>query len=106
MQLQAALDTQKLQQQKLAEVTKRLKDLEQKAKEAGITDLNSNIDLISNTSSQNGNAKGNQSTREKLIREKRIHEQNLVSLRKKITMELQLKKKEIDKYTTQKDNFS
>jgi hypothetical protein len=55
--LQAAIETQKMQQQKMAEVSKRLKELEAKAKEAGINDQ-STIDQIS-TGSQKGDAKGN-----------------------------------------------
>ena len=80
-----------------------MKDLEAKAKQCGIIDLN-NLDSLSNASSSN--SKGNVTMRDKLIRDKRIHEQNLVSLRKKITIELQLKKKELEKYKKTKENFS
>ncbi len=56
MSFQQATDTQKQQNQRLAEVSLRLKELEAKAKLCGITDLN-NLDSISNASSSN--SKGN-----------------------------------------------
>ena len=78
-----------------------MKDLEQKVKEEGITDLGDS----SSTSNSNSTSKNaNKTYREKLIRDKRIQEVNLTSLRKKFTLDLQLKKKEIEKYKATKDN--
>ena len=83
-------------QAKQNEIGSKLRDLESKAKMVGLTDL-SNLDSLSNASAtkQDPKTQGNISAREKLIRDRRIHEQNLVSLRKKLGMELANKRKDI-----------
>ena len=43
------------------------------------------------------------SNREKLIKEKRIQEANLISLKKKLNLDLQLKKKDLDKVRAVKE---
>ena len=73
----------------------------------GINDL-SVLDSTSNSSSTKSEHKGannqNISAKEKLIRDKRIHEQNLVSLRKKLGLELANKRKDIAQFKTVKEN--
>ena len=71
----------------------------------GLTDL-SNLDSLSNASAtkQDLKTQGNISAREKLIRDRRIHEQNLVSLRKKLGMELANKRKDITQFKSVKEN--
>lgn len=93
-----AQETQKQVLQKQQEVGQKLRELELKAKQMGITDLDQ-ISTVSGQTSKNGGGGANALTvREKLMRDKRIHEQNIVSLRKKVNIELQAKKKDIEKF--------
>ena len=70
----------------------------------GITDLSA-LDHLSNASGTKQDQKNtNISAKEKLIRDKRIHEQNLISLRKKLGMELAAKKKDIALFKSVKEN--
>jgi hypothetical protein len=62
------LETKKLQDAKHGEMLQKVKDIEVKAREAGITDF----DALSNASRKSNNQGAQQ--REKLLRDKRIQE--------------------------------
>lgn len=83
----------------------KLRQLEVKAKELGVSEL----DTVSNNGSVASHKKslmGNVSTaRDKLVKERRIQEATLISVKKKYTLDLQNKKKELDRLKQAKDGL-
>ena len=89
-QYAATMETKRLQDKWQADAVSRLKDMDLKAREAGVTDMDS-VSQSSKSPTKGGEK------RQKLVREKKIQEQLLLSTKKKLGMELAQKKRDLEK---------